>query len=48
VDHPWLVISLSLLFKSCISFRIMVVYDIEKERPSRELLGVNIREAQEN
>jgi hypothetical protein len=48
VDHPWLVVSLSLLFKLCILFRIRVVYDVEKERSSEELLGVNIREAQEN
>jgi hypothetical protein len=34
VDHPWLVVSSSLLFKSCCSFRIRVVYDVEKERPS--------------
>jgi hypothetical protein len=48
VDHPWLVVSLSLLFKSCISFHIRVVYDVEKERSSQELLEVNIREVQEN
>jgi hypothetical protein len=48
VDHPWLVVSLLLLFKSCISFRIRLVYDVEKEMSSQELLGVNIREAQEN
>jgi hypothetical protein len=48
VDHPWLVVSLSVLFKSCISFHIRLVYDVEKERSSQELLGVNIREAQEN
>jgi hypothetical protein len=48
VDHPWLVVSLSLLFKSCISFRIRIVNGFEKERPSLELLGVNIREAEEN
>jgi hypothetical protein len=39
VDHPWLVVSLSLLFKSCISFHIRVVYDVEKEKLSKELLG---------
>jgi hypothetical protein len=27
------------LFKSCVSFCIRVVYDIEKERPSQELWG---------
>jgi hypothetical protein len=27
------------LVKSCISLRIRVVYDIEKERPSQELWG---------
>jgi hypothetical protein len=28
------------LFTSCISFRIRVVYDDEKERPSQELWGL--------
>jgi hypothetical protein len=35
-----------LLFKSCISLRLRVVYDVGKERPSRSL-GFSIREAQE-
>jgi hypothetical protein len=35
------------LLKSCISFHIRVVYDIEKERPSQSL-GVSIHEAQKN
>jgi hypothetical protein len=30
-----LVVSLLLLFKSCISFCISVVYDVEMERPSQ-------------
>jgi hypothetical protein len=45
MDHPWLVVSLLLLFKSCISFRVRLIYDVEKEMSSQELLGVNIREA---
>jgi hypothetical protein len=47
VDHPWLVVSSSFLFKLSISFNIRVVYDVEKERSSQELLGVNIHDAQE-
>jgi hypothetical protein len=34
-----LVVSFSLLFKSCISFGIRVVYNIEKERSSRSFGG---------
>jgi hypothetical protein len=48
VDHPWLVVSLSLLFKLCILFRIRVVYDIEKETPGQSFWGSTFMKRKKN
>jgi hypothetical protein len=36
------------LLNLCIAFRSRFCYDVEQEESSQELMGVNIREAQEN